>query len=240
MPAPPPRKKVKVGRRPEVLMVALVILGLSVTACGADRSGGITGNPTVLVHLAPARTVAAGTARVDATMDVASGAGLIGTGVVDFATESGEMTFQRTGVQARTRDRYDLVVEGGTGYLAGTGLAVPGGRAWLSGSLPDVAEDAAHQIAPLDSLMVRPGSGLALAYLRGALNVLPYGGEEVEGSSTLRYSFLVDLGQAEAASPPADRPALEAAARFIGPIRFPGDVWLDPRSDSYMARSMAD
>jgi hypothetical protein len=218
-----------VGRKQAVLVSALMSLVLVTgAACGSDRNGGLTGDPTTLVHAAPERTDSVGTAQVDIGVNVASArGGLAGTGIVDFADGRGDMSFERTGADAHTGAHYRLIVDGGTGYLSGTGLPLTGGRSWLSGPLPDVAEAAAHDVAPLDSLIVRPGAGLALSLLRGATRVLPYGGEEVEGANALRYSFLVDLSLAEAAASPAERPALAAAARFIGPIRFPGDVWLD-------------
>ena len=98
---------------------------------------------------------------------------------------------------------------------------------WLEGSPRQLAVDDHEQLSPLDTLLVRPGAATALAFLRGAVKVLPYGGQEIRGTDTFRYSIEVDLNQAIANSPPDQRPALEAAAAAIGPVLWPVDVWLD-------------
>ena len=49
----------------------------------------------------------------------------------------------------------------------------------------------------------------------------------MRGANTYRYSFLVDLQAAIAASPPSQRPALEASSAAIGALQWPADVWLD-------------
>lgn len=216
------------SRSPRVRAAGMLAVALAASvigvACQAAPGASLRGAPIDVIHAAADRTLAAGTATVGVSLGVATGPGLVGSGVVDFRHSSGELTFQRTGSEARTRDRFRLVVQGATGYLAGTGL---GSATWLGGPLPAVATAARARIAPLDDLLVRPGAGLALGFLRGAEKVLPYGGEEVEGTSTLRYSFVVDLAAAVAASPPDQRPALEAAAGFIGAVQEPADVWLD-------------
>lgn len=193
-------------------------------ACQAGGGPALHGAPIDLIHAAPDRMSAVGTAKVTVSLGVATGPGLVGAGVVDFGHSTADVTFRRTGAAARTQDVFRVVVSGADAYLSGAG-GPPG--SWSGGPLPAVAAATKTRITPLDDLLVRPGAGLALAFLRGARNVLPYGGEEVEGASTLRYSFVVDLDQAVAASPPADQPALRAAARAIGGIQEPADVWLD-------------
>jgi len=196
--------------------------GLSALGCTTGAGLAARGSPAEVVHDAPDRTLAAGSAAVSIGIGVAVGPGVAGTGVVDLRSGRARMEFQRTGAGARSGDRFDVVVDGGTGYLSGSGLS-----GWTGGPLPAVAVATRARIAPLDSLLVRPGAGLALALLRGAEKVLPYGGEEIEGTSTLRYSFVVDLAAATAASPKDQRPALQAAAAFIGSVQEPADVWLD-------------
>jgi hypothetical protein len=66
-----------------------------------------------------------------------------------------------------------------------------------------------------------------VAFLRGAVDALPYGGQEVDGLNTFRYSVHIDLALAAANSPASERPALDAAAAAIGPVRWPADVWID-------------
>jgi hypothetical protein len=211
------------SRRGAAIVLAATLSALTAAAACSGRGVSLPGDPTSIVRAAPDRTLASGTATVTVSVGVAVGPGLQGTGVSDLAAGRSDLVFRRTGTAARTRDRFEVVVVGADGYLSGAG---PG---WLAGSLPDVAAAARDRIAPLDDLLVRPGAGLALALLRGAKAVLPYGGEEILGASTLRYSFVVDLAAAAAAAPQAQRPALEVAARALPGVLEPADVWLDGR-----------
>lgn len=174
------------------------------------------------------RTMAVGTAR--AAVSIA--ADLAGTGTVDWRAATATFNFARTGAQAHLGDKFDIVVagdrewlraEGASGGLPGTSAAQP----WIDGSPRAVVARAHSRVDPLGTLLVRPGIGTGLAFLRGATKVTSYGGEEVQGVSTFRYTFEVDLTQAIANSPPADRSALQAAADAIGPVLWPADVWLD-------------
>jgi hypothetical protein len=210
-------------------VVAGVTVGLVAwaVACTSGPGRVLSGDPTALVRAAADRTDAAHTAQVSVAVAVATGPGLVGTGVVDFPLGQAQVRFQRTGSLAKTGDRFDLVVDGADAYLGGVlPSAGPIGN-YLRGALPDVAQTAKQRIAPLDSLLVRPGAGMALAFLRGAQHVLPYGGQEVEGASTMRYSFVIDLVAAQSAAAPGERPALAAAAGALGGVQEPSDVWLD-------------
>jgi hypothetical protein len=206
-------------------MTASVVV--AAIGCTTGPGNVLKGDPTTIVHAAADRTVAAGTAHVDVTMGVATGPGMAGSGVVDFVRRRSDLTFQRTGSQASTGDRFELIVDGAEGFLSGVGPVVAGKPSFVSGALVDVAQVSHDRVTPLDNLMARPGAGLAMALLRGATKVLPYGGQEVAGTSTLRYSFVVDLAAASAASPPSDRPMLDAANKAIGGVLEPADVWID-------------
>ena len=165
-------------------------------------------------------------------VDISVASDLAGSGSVDLARGTGEFTFRRVGAQARVDDRFDVVAAGPSEWVraAGPGGGLPGttpGAPWLSGSPAELARVAGPRVGPLTTVLVRPGLGTALAFLRGATKALRYGGEEVRGVNTFRYSFVVDLAAAAAASPPDQRPALDAAASAIGPVQWPADVWLD-------------
>jgi len=205
---------------------------LALAACGGPGPLALRGNPQDVVRAAASRTMAVGTARVDVTIAVdTNGTGMDGTGVADLATGQAQLVFGRTGAAAHLDDQFDLVVAGATDYVKadenapvlGTTPTAP----WLAGSPRQLALDAGSQLTPLDYLIVRPGAAIDLAFLRGAVHVLPYGGEEIRGSNTFRYSAQIDLPVAIAASPPDQRPALEAAYQAIGPVLWPVDVWLD-------------
>jgi hypothetical protein len=68
---------------------------------------------------------------------------------------------------------------------------------------------------------------LAIELLRGAKEVDPYGGAEVRGASTLRYTVKIDPAAAVAAASPATRPAVAAAAASAGPGLVQVDVFID-------------
>jgi hypothetical protein len=183
------------------------------------------------------RTIAAGTARVDLTLaQDTAGTGVSGTGAVDFAAGRAALTVGRTGAAASRGDRFAVVVDAARDYVmvtSGRGAAgMPGttaDRPWLAGTPSQVVVTGHERMAPLDTLIVRPGAGTALALLRGAVDALPYGGQEIRGEGTFRFSIHVDLGLAARAAPTAERPALVASAAAIGPVLWPADVWIDQR-----------
>jgi hypothetical protein len=209
-----------------VVGVTVALVGVAV-ACTGGPGNVLKGDPTTLVRTAADRTIAAHTAAVSVSLGVATGPGLVGTGVVDFPLNQAQLTFLRTGARAKSHDQFDLVVDGPDAYLGGVVPGVSGPAGFVSGALADVAKVAKDRISPLDGLLYRPAAGMDLALLRGATKVLPYGGEEVQGTSTLRFSFVIDLAAASTASPVSQRPALDAAARALGDVQEPADVWLD-------------
>ncbi|GAC1595763.1 MAG: hypothetical protein NVS3B21_19070 [Acidimicrobiales bacterium] len=180
-----------------------------------------------MVRAAAGRTLGAGVVHVE----VSVAADLAGNGTVDLGAGRGSFSFQRVGAQAFTNDRFDVVVDGAREWVRAGGPAggLPGttaSRPWIDGAPGPVATAAGPRVGALASLLVRPGLGTGLAFLRGATKVFPYGGEEVRGVNTYRYSLVVDLALA-AASSPDQRAALDAAAAAIGPVQWPADVWLD-------------
>lgn len=90
---------------------------------------------------------------------------------------------------------------------------------------------------PLAARMTARGTGtapelsdpiLAVDFVRGAVDVVPYGGGEVRGASTIRYSFDVDLDVAAAhATDEEHRAAITAVRAAIGRPTFYADVWVD-------------
>ena len=66
--------------------------------------------------------------------------------------------------------------------------------------------------------------------VRGATDIVPYGGGEVRGASTIRYSFDVDLDVAAAhATTDARRQQLQQARSALGAATFYADVWIDSK-----------
>jgi hypothetical protein len=189
-----------------------------------------------VVRASADRTLAASTAAVDVTLaQDTAGTGVSGTGSVDFAAQEAVLSLGRTGSAAARDDHFAVVVDGGSDYVMAAspaGGGMPGTtaeRPWLVGTPAQIAATGHDRIAPLDTLIVRPGAGTALALLRGAVDALAYGGQEIRGEGTLRVSVHIDLQQAVRASPPEQRPALLEAAAAIGPVLWPADVWIDQR-----------
>jgi hypothetical protein len=110
------------------ILAALVLLA----ACGGDRTGGPTGDPTAVVQASPDRTVAAGRAHV-----VVATRAAVGTGTIDFAT----------------------------------------GKASLK------VKPAAQTLAEFSDPAV------AIEVVRAAVSIVPYGGAEVRGASTIKYEL---------------------------------------------------
>ncbi len=218
----------------DAILLATVAAAAALAGCGGAPPAALRGDPEAVVRAAAGRTMAARTARVDVTVAVdTGGTGMAGTGVVDLTAGAAQMRLSRTGAEARRADTFDVVAAGPVDFVsvsAPDGAGIPGTtprQPWVTGSPQLLAARLHTRATPLDTLLVRPALATDLAFLRGAVKVLPYGGQEIRGASTFRYSFLVDLRQAIANSPPSERPALEAAAAAIGPIRWPADVWLD-------------
>lgn len=216
------------------LCLAVGVALAALEGCGGAAPRALRGNPEAVVRAAAGRTLAAGTARVDITLAVdTAGTGISGTGVADLADGRARLAFGRTGAAAHLDDHFNVIVNGARDYVEVSGpsrFTLPGTtarRPWLAGSPRLLAVDAHTGMAPLDTLLVRPGAGTDLAFLRGAVKVLPYGGQEMRGANTFRYSIDVDLRQAVANSPVSQRPALEAAYAAIGPVLWPADVWID-------------
>jgi hypothetical protein len=82
-----------------------------------------------------------------------------------------------------------------------------------------------------------PGSGkdypelrhpLALVDLvRGALEVVSYGGTAVRDASTFRYETVIDVEAAVRATPDERKAAVRAMADRLGAPAFYADVWVD-------------
>jgi hypothetical protein len=223
-------------RGPACAVVAGVLsIVLVLGACGGAAPAAWRGKPVSVVRAAADRTIAAGTARVAVTLaQDTAGTGVSGSGLVDWASGDATLSAGRTGAQAARDDHFTVVVDGGRDYVtatSGRGAAgVPGTtrtRPWLAGAPSAVATAAHARISPLDTLLMRPGAAMDVAFLRGTVDALPYGGQEVEGVSTFRYSVHIDLGLAASSSPPSQRAALAAAAAAIGPVLWPADVWID-------------
>ncbi len=221
-------------RRAAVIAAASLALAALISRCGGSTPAAWQGSPVDVVRASASRTLAASTATVAITLaQDTAGTGVSGTGTVDFGAGRALFTVGRTGAAASRGDHFTVVIDGARDYVSvvgGSGPGLPGttaARPWLAGPPRQLAADGHDRMSPLDTLLVRPGAGTALALLRGAADALTYGGQEIRGEGTLRVSIHVDLQLAARSSPADQRPALLAAAAAIGPVLWPADVWID-------------
>ena len=63
--------------------------------------------------------------------------------------------------------------------------------------------------------------------VRGALEVVSYGGTAVRDTATFRYETVIDVEEAVRATPEDRRPAVRAFADRLGAPAFYADVWVD-------------
>ena len=68
---------------------------------------------------------------------------------------------------------------------------------------------------------------VAIDLLRGASSVETYGGAEVRGASTIRYTVKIDPAVAVAAAPPSTKAGLQAITDAAGPGLIQTDVFID-------------
>jgi hypothetical protein len=116
-----------------------------------------------------------------------------------------------------------LTVEGATyvpaaGGAGGGGAPAGGAARWRRAESIEAAFPAS----------IRSGDPfLAVDLVRGVVAIDPFGGAEVRGVSTLRYTVDVDLARAASAAPPEGAAALRrlAAASLPGRVRL--DVFVD-------------
>ena len=209
----------------------VVLVGFVGPGCGGDRTGGPRGAPQSVVGAAPARTRAAGSARVD----IGVGERLAGTGVLRFqgGTLRARLRLAPVRAAAAAGTPVDVVVDGASGWVR---ASAPEASPWIAGSFPTLAGAATARLGAdraVEQLLRRPGAGLEVAALAGATHVETYGGAEVRGASTIRYHLILDLQRAaDAVATSGGAPAVAAELRdaaVAGAARFPADVWIDGR-----------
>lgn len=202
-----------------VLAVAVAVSG----ACGSDRSGGPHGSPTDVVLRGIDRTQALGRAR----LQIGIGEVAAGTGEVVWDQSGARVALHLHLVRAAAAangqaTREEVVIVGPNAYVE----AAATGHQWIHGTSAELSRRLDASAPELASVLARPAAGLDLDSLRGATSVLSYGGAEVRGASTLRYTVRISPAQAaQAASGPA---ASDLAPLVDGQAAsYPTDVWID-------------
>ena len=199
----------QVGRRGRTHATAVVVLALVLAAgCGSERTGRPAGEPEAVVREAPARTLAAGRAQLSV---VSQDTFLDGT--LDLATG-----------RAEARLRSKAVPD-----LAGMPVRLDYLAAYLEGT-PVSADPTAVAAAPAQVLGggVQPGNPIAaLDLLHGAIEVRPFGGAALRGTSTFRYELLVNADRVLAEAPAERRAVLARMLEGMRGAAIEADVWVD-------------
>ena len=105
----------------------------------------------------------------------------------------------------------------------------------------DARSEGRVRFAAANPPLVPTGRGAAKGYpelarplalvdlVRGAAEVVSYGGVALRGTATFRYETVIDVGAAVRATPEERRGEVESFARSLGAPAFYADVWVDGR-----------
>lgn len=208
-------------RRSWTAVLGTVLLASS---CTSDAS------PAERVAEAPARTVAARTAKVTQRLEITPADGaesaepvvVTAEGEVDFANREGRMTVSSAGEES------DLVFRGSTVYQRVPEVASAAGKGWLKVDLDDLST--AVDVEGLGNLLQGQSNdpGSSLHHLRGASgDVRRVGRELMRGAATTWYETTVDVEKAAAGAPADQRAVVRQLKDTFGIARVPTDVWLD-------------
>ena len=202
------------------ILAATVLLAGLLSALTKDDTG-IEGDPIALLSAAPDSLAEAGSARMKMTMAFGGGGfdvSMGGEGVVDFAGGGGTFTMEVMG------QSFEMRTDGETMWmnLPDMGAASPITAEWIA--VP------AAQLQP-------NGVGGGMESATGMLDALRgvggepevVGTEEIDGIEATHYRASIDVEQAIAAAPEANRARAEAALQqftTMGATEMPVDVWL--------------
>ena len=113
------------------------------------------------------------------------------------------------------------------------------GTARVEAAAPDASSAGRLRLSEAGAHLQPSGAGPDHAYpeldqplavvdlVRGATEVVPYGGTAVRGVSTFRYETLIDVDRAIRSTPPERREALRTFADRLPSRTFYADVWVD-------------
>lgn len=113
------------------------------------------------------------------------------------------------------------------------------GTAQVEAAAPDASSAGRLRLSDPGAHLQPAGPGPGHAYpeldqplavvdlVRGAVEVVSYGGTAVRGVSTFRYETLIDVDRAIRSTPPERREALHAFADRLPARTFYADVWVD-------------
>jgi hypothetical protein len=229
------------------LAAAALLAAFALGACGAGSSSSSSGRSTAttagkdaasIVAASADATSQAKSARTSMTIDASAGGrsfAFTADGAFDFAGRSGVMTMDMgsTGLPG-VSGKIEIRIVDGVLYmdmgslfagLSPGGQGALGGKQWVKLDLTTVAgETGASGFGSLGSS--DPTS--ILDSLRGAgADVQEVGHDVVRGVETTHYRGQIDLSQALAKLPAAERERAASALQSLGTGTVPADVWID-------------
>ncbi len=138
---------------------------------------------------------------------------------------AGERAGSRPAAEVVVRDAPDRTLASGSAQVeavapdasSGGRLRFPGPAPELQPTGPGAGKDYPELRDPLS----------VVELVRGAVEVVSYGGTAVREASTFRYETVIDLEAAVRATPTARKAAVRAMADRLGEPAFYADVWVD-------------
>ncbi len=205
-------------RRPASLVAAALLIMLA--ACGSESA-----NAAEVVRAAPAKTAAAGSAKVAMSLAISTG-GLDGTltgeGVVDLKNGRGALTIDLGSLGGSLATGTVETVLDSDGIFVKLPRVAPAAKPWIKLDLKALAGQAGVNTGSLGQLQSADPSQ-ALEFLKGAADDMKkVGSEKVRGADTTHYRGALDLQKAAAGAP-----ALNTVVSALGAATVPTDVWID-------------
>lgn len=214
------------SRRPVALVLAVVaalllVVGVVVAAAGKD-DGTSTKDPLALLSAAPDAVRDAGSAHIALSMTMkAAGMDIAidGSGATEFATRRGTFRMSVLGIDI------EMVTDGTTLYAhVPDGGTLPGAtKPWVAVPASSVQGQAAFGSADSATGFLDALRGV------GAGDIREVGTEEVNGVKATHFHTTVNLKDAIAAAPEAQRAQVEQGLQSLeqlGATEMPVDVWI--------------
>lgn len=190
-------------------------------ACGSGSSA----NAADVVRQAPAKTAAAGSAKVAMTLTISSsgvGGTVAGDGIVDLKNGLGAISLDLGSLGGSLANGKVETVLGPDGIFIKLPGAAPASRPWIKLDLSSLASQAGINLGSLGQLQSADPSR-ALEFLKGAAaDMKKVGAEKLRGADTTHYRGTLDLQKAAASAPSAS-----SAVSALGTSNVPVDVWID-------------
>ena len=214
------------GRASRLTVGVALVVALVVGACGGSGGGGAT-EP---VRAAADQTLAAGSARVALRLTYSAAAvtaEVSGEGIVDLKGRRGSFTLDLGSLAGLGLGGTVETVVDQSGIFVKAPAALRGSKPWLKVDLAALGSQLGIDIGALGGLQ-SADLGQTLSWLAsGASKMAKVGKERVRDAETTHYRGALDLAQATAGLPPEARKPAEDAARALGTLVVPVDVWLD-------------